>query len=71
MLAEHRLVIPYDPIIIRELRYFSYIVTPSKNLKMEAKKGHDDIVIALALIAHLASIRPDRHLQGHRHHRVG
>ena len=54
MLAEHRLVIPYDPIIIRELQYFTYIVTPSKNLKMEAKKGHDDIVIALALIAHLA-----------------
>jgi hypothetical protein len=54
MLAEHRLVIPYDPVIIRELQYFSYIVTPSKNLKMEAKKGHDDIVIALALIAHLA-----------------
>ena len=54
MLAEHRLVIPYDPLIIRELQYFTYIITPSKNLKMEAKKGHDDIVIALALIAHLA-----------------
>jgi hypothetical protein len=54
MLAEHRLVIPYDPVIIQELRYFSYIVTPAKNLKMEAKRGHDDIVIALALVAHVA-----------------
>ncbi len=49
MLAEHRLVIPYDPVILLELQYFTYTVTPSKNLKMEAKKGHDDIVIALAL----------------------
>jgi hypothetical protein len=54
MLAEHRLVIPYDPVMISELRYFSYVVTPSKNLKMEAKRGHDDIVVALALVAHIA-----------------
>jgi hypothetical protein len=50
--AEHKLVIPYDPTIIQELRYFTYVQTPSKNLKMEAKQGHDDIPIALALIAH-------------------
>jgi phage FluMu gp28-like protein len=54
MLSEHRLTIPNDRIIIDELRYFTYFLTPSKNLKMEASKGHDDIVMSLALAAHLA-----------------
>lgn len=56
MLAEHRLTIPNDRTIIDELRYFQYEITPSKRLKMEASKGHDDIVMSLALAAHLACI---------------
>jgi hypothetical protein len=56
MLAEHRLVIPNDPVIIRELRYFQFKITPSKNLKAEAADGHDDIVMSLCLAAHLASL---------------
>jgi hypothetical protein len=56
MLSEHRLAIPLDRTVIDELRYFTYEITPSKNLKMEAKQGHDDIVMALALAAHLACL---------------
>ncbi len=54
MFAEHRLVIPFDRDIIAELRNFSYIYTKSKNVRMEARSGHDDIVMSLALAAHLA-----------------
>jgi hypothetical protein len=55
LFAEHRLTIPYDRTIIDELRYFSYKFTPSKTLRMEATGGkHDDIVMSLALAAHLA-----------------
>jgi hypothetical protein len=56
LLAERRLRIPNDRDIIDELRFFEYEITPSKRLKMEASQGHDDIVIALALIAHKALI---------------
>lgn len=56
MLSEHRLTIPNDRTIIDELRFFSYEITPSKQLKMEAKRGHDDIVMSLALAAHLACL---------------
>lgn len=56
MLAEHRLTIPNDRLIIDELRYFTYTITPSKNLRMEAARGHDDIVMSLALAAHLACL---------------
>jgi hypothetical protein len=54
MLSEHRLLIPYDRDIIDELRYFEYDITPNKVIRMEASKGHDDIVMSLALAAHLA-----------------
>lgn len=54
MLSEHRLAIPYDRDIINELRYFQYEITPAKNLRMAASQGHDDIVMSLALAAHLA-----------------
>lgn len=54
LFAEHRLLIPYDPQIISELRYFEYDITPSGVVRMEAKRGHDDIVMAMALAAHLA-----------------
>jgi len=54
-LQEKRLALPNDPIILRELRYFSYEITPSKNVKMEAAKGNDDVVISLALSAKLAN----------------
>lgn len=54
LFAEHRLVIPYDATILSELRYFQYDITPAGVVRMEAKRGHDDIVMALALAAHLA-----------------
>lgn len=60
MFAERRISIPNDRTIIDELRYFQYEITPSKRLKMEATKGHDDIVMSLALAAHLACL--PRHL---------
>jgi len=56
MFAEHRLVIPYDPDVIRELRYFQYEYSATGMLRAEAKRGHDDIVMAMALAAHLACI---------------
>jgi hypothetical protein len=56
MFAENRIAIPNDRTIIDELRYFTYEITPSKKLKMEARRGHDDIVMAFALAAHLALI---------------
>lgn len=58
-LNEHRIAIPMIPELVRELQNFQYEITPSKNLKMEAKEGHDDYVMALALAAELAS-RPSR-----------
>jgi hypothetical protein len=55
MLNEHRLAIPMIRELVDELRNFQYEITPSKRLKMEAKKGHDDYVMSLALSAQLAS----------------
>ena len=55
MFNEHRIGIPLDRDIIDELRFFQYEITPSKKLKMEAKQGHDDIVMSLALSGQLAS----------------
>jgi hypothetical protein len=55
MLSEHRIAIPLVRELVDELRHFQYEITPSKNLKMEAKTGHDDYVISLALAAQLAS----------------
>jgi hypothetical protein len=56
MFQEHRLLIPFDRDIISELTYFQYKITPSKTVRMEASRGHDDIVMSLALSAHLACI---------------
>jgi phage FluMu gp28-like protein len=56
MFAENRIAIPNDRAIIDELRYFTYEITANKTLKMEARHGHDDIVMSLALAAHLALI---------------
>lgn len=56
MFAEHRIAIPYDREIISELRNFQYSFSAGKVLRMEAVKGHDDIVMSLALAAHLACI---------------
>ncbi len=55
MFNEHRIAIPNDRDIIDELRYFMYEITPSKKLRMEAKRGHDDIVMSLCLSSILAS----------------
>lgn len=55
MLSERRLAIPNEKVIIDELRYFSYEVTKSKTIKMQARKGHDDVVMALAFCARLAN----------------
>ena len=54
LFAEHRLVIPYHPDILSELRYFEYDITPNGVVRMEARRGHDDIVMAMALAAHLS-----------------
>lgn len=62
MLQEHRLVLPPPNTaagreIVTELSYFRYFITPSKNVRIEAPRGkHDDIVMSLALAAHLAVI---------------
>lgn len=55
MFNEHRLAIPFQRELIDELRAFQYEITPSKRLKMEARHGHDDYVVSLALSAQLAS----------------
>lgn len=55
MFQERRIAIPNDQTIRNELRYFSYEITKSKQIKMEARKGHDDIVISLAFCARLAN----------------
>lgn len=52
---ERRIVIPFQRELIDELRNFQYEITPSKNLRMEARTGHDDYVMSLALAADLAS----------------
>lgn len=44
-----RLALPNDPNVLSEFRNFEYVITAAKNLKMEAKRGHDDIVMAFAL----------------------
>lgn len=54
-LNEHRIAIPMVRELVSELQNFQYEITPSKNLKMEAKEGHDDYVMSLALSAELAS----------------
>jgi len=56
MVSERRLLIPPKREIIDELRYFQYEVTANKRIKAEASKGHDDIVMSLALAAHLCAI---------------
>ena len=55
MFNERRIGIPFLRDIVDELRYFEYEMTPAGKLKMEARQGHDDIVMALALAASLAS----------------
>ncbi len=55
MFSERRLAIPPEPELMRELHYFTYSITKSKKIKMEAKRGHDDIVMALALAAILVA----------------
>ena len=54
-LNEHRIAIPMVRELVSELQNFQYEITPSKNLKMEAKEGHDDYVMALALAVELAT----------------
>jgi Terminase large subunit, T4likevirus-type, N-terminal/Terminase RNaseH-like domain len=54
-LNEHRVALPYIPELISELRNFQYEMTAAKNLKMEAKEGHDDYVMSLALAVEKAS----------------
>jgi len=54
-LNEHSIAIPFVRELVDELRNFQYELTPSKVLKMEAKTGHDDYVISLALANELAS----------------
>lgn len=55
MFNERRIGIPFNRDIVDELRYFEYEMTPAGKLKMEARQGHDDIVMALALSGSLAS----------------
>lgn len=54
-LNEHRLALPYVPELIAELKNFQYEMTAGKVLKMEARTGHDDYVMSLALAEKLAS----------------
>jgi hypothetical protein len=53
--AEGRFGLPNTRDIVDEFRYFEYKITPSKNLRMEAKRGHDDIVMSYALMNKLAN----------------
>ncbi len=51
--AHHRISIPPDEQLLRELQYFEYELTNSGNVRMNAASGmHDDLVIALALAAY-------------------
>jgi hypothetical protein len=54
-LSEGRFALPNIREIVNEFTYFEYVLTPSKNLRMEAKKGHDDIVMSMALMNKLAN----------------
>lgn len=56
MMQERRILLPPDRDIIDELRFFEYKLLPSGNVRMEASRGHDDIVMSLSLAAHLANI---------------
>jgi phage FluMu gp28-like protein len=56
MFQENRIAIPNDRKVVDELRFFAYEITKNKTLRMEAKRGHDDIVMSLSLAAHLALI---------------
>lgn len=56
LISEHRLLIPPKRDIIDELRYFQYEITAAKHIKAQASKGHDDIVMSLALAAHLCAV---------------
>jgi hypothetical protein len=57
MLSEQRLILPFDKDILQELEHFQYKVTDAKVMRMEAPKNeHDDIVMALALAAHLCAV---------------
>lgn len=55
MFNQHQLRIPFVRELIDELKYFQYEITPAKNVKLEAKQGHDDYVMALSLSGQLAS----------------
>ena len=55
MFNEHRMAIPFIRELVDELKHFQYKITPSKKLKMEAKQGHDDYVMSLAMAGKLAS----------------
>lgn len=49
-LTNHELAIPDDQHLIRELQYFEYELTAAGNVRMNARSGYtDDIVAALAL----------------------
>lgn len=54
-LQENRVAVPYVKELVSELYNFQYDMTPGKTLKMEAKKGHDDYVMSLALAVQMAS----------------
>lgn len=54
-LNENRVAIPYVKELVSELYNFQYDMTPGKTLKMEAKKGHDDYVMSLALAVNMAN----------------
>lgn len=54
-LNEHRVAIPMVRELVSELQNFQYEITPSKNIKMEAREGHDDYVMSLALAVEVAS----------------
>ena len=54
LFSEHRMVIPQNRDLIDELRFMEYSITPSKVVRIEASKGHDDIFMSLSLGAHLA-----------------
>jgi hypothetical protein len=55
MFNEHRLAIPFIRELVDELRNFQYEITPAKRIRMEAKQGHDDYVMALSMAGQLAS----------------
>ena len=55
-LAHGQVKIPNDERLVQELQYFEFEMTPMGNLRMNARTGyHDDLVIALALAALVAS----------------